>query len=180
MGVRQPADRMDRLDGIMLCKITSAKLPAAVDADGQDPHEAPVPVVPFFISAAFFCFPVFLIPADRQHRAAPDIIGIAIGRELAVIEPLHEIFHYVIKIDPPEAPDALQKGECQAAVIRPGSFRQVEGTVSAHSGHRVLCDFLSRLKLHRAAESVADNDSHDPIEPHIVISCHCISTPSRK
>ena len=173
--MREPAYGMHCQNSVALTELPAAQFFAAVNACGQDPHEAPVPVVPFLFSAALLGLPISFIPADRLHRAAPDVIRITIGREPAVIEPLHEVLHDIVEVDPAKAADAFQQRERQAAVVRPGSFRQIESAVAAHTRHRMAGDLPAALELHRASQRVSDNNTHSSVQPDICISCHCIS-----
>ena len=143
VGVCQAADFMDRLHCIALGEFAAPEHLAAVDAGGKDPHQASVSIIPVALAAALLGISGSSVAVDRLHCAVSDVIRITVRSELAVIHPLHEILHDVIEIDPLHAADALQKRESKAAVVCPGPFRKIKGSVTAHPCDRIAGDFFA-------------------------------------
>ena len=140
---------------------------ATVQTGRQDPHQAAVPVVRFFPSAALVRIPAPLIPLDRPHRPGPDIVRIIIGRVFSFFQPGHEILHDLLQVQTAGFADAVQQCQGQAAVVRPGTCRQVERPVPAHARHRILRDLLPVLKLHRASQRVPGHHAEHTVFPDI-------------
>ena len=107
--VSQVTNLMNGVDGFLRWK-------TAIDAiqhRRHDAHQAAVAVVLFMTASAEHGFPVPLVPLNGRHRRAADVVGIAIGREGAVVEPIHEILHDVGQVNGALAADALQQGQRQ-------------------------------------------------------------------
>ena len=84
-----------------------------------------------------------LVPQNSLHGPVSDIVGISVRGEFTIVQPLDKIVHDVGRIRFSKSQKALQQSDRQAAVVCPGSGRQVEGSVSAHFRYRIAGNFFS-------------------------------------
>ena len=63
------------------------------------------------MASGFMRLAIVLVFADGVHRAATDIVGIAIGCEFSVVQPADKVLHDVGVIDPSGPFDAIE--QCQ-------------------------------------------------------------------
>ena len=170
---------MDPGNGLRVAVIRQAVLLQIIQACRQDPHEGAVSVVCFLGAAA--AAPVRRLGEFHDCPAAglAHVKGFPERRELTGNQPFYKVQHDIARIDGAFPPDALQRRQRQAAVIRPGAGRHLVHPAVLHPGNRAfrtLKDLIAVQELHRNAQRIPHNKSHHTILPALRIESICHKT----